>query len=47
MIRIALGLILGLGGVGVIESSITMNALMMGILIALLGGLSIMSKVVE
>lgn len=47
MIRIALGLILAMGGVGMVEVSIDAFQLIMGIMYALIGALMIVWKVVE
>jgi len=47
MIRIALGLILGLGGVGMVEASLDSLEFMFGVCISLLGVLSILWKVTE
>jgi hypothetical protein len=47
MIRIALGLILGLGGVGMIEVGIDGFQLIMGCMYSLIGCLMIVWKVTE
>jgi hypothetical protein len=47
MIRLALGLIFAVGGVGMVEVSIDAFQLIMGIMYALIGALMILWKVTE
>ena len=47
MIRIVIGLVLGMGGVGMVEASLDSLEFMLGVCISLLGVLSILWKVAE